>query len=203
MISVLLQTVLSKTEIAVFNDQVKIASVVKESLQKSNNTFVCDIASCLHQFEMNITDVGCVWIINGPGYYTGIRIGLAIGKGIADPLQIPVRLVNTFHWLYEGVSSGNAFTKLFIPSSKREGFLAFMHKDTIEEIRFVSVSSIQMQEKEQYASSDIYCYANTLSFGHNISEISSLPGNYNEVSDASDLLPNYMKSEDDLFVKKS
>ena len=46
--------------------------------------------------------LNAVAIINGPGSYTGLRVGLASAKGICYALGIPLICINTLYWMARG-----------------------------------------------------------------------------------------------------
>ncbi len=56
--------------------------------------------------NMEMKDFDCVAISNGPGSFTGVRIGLAAAKGIAMSLKIPLIAVNTLELLAGNVTGG-------------------------------------------------------------------------------------------------
>jgi tRNA threonylcarbamoyladenosine biosynthesis protein TsaB len=49
----------------------------------------------LNNCRMKISDLDAVYFANGPGSFTGIRIGLATAKGICNALNIPLIPINT------------------------------------------------------------------------------------------------------------
>ena len=53
----------------------------------------------LQQSEMQITDIDLIALSNGPGSFTGVRIGLATAKGICFARKIPLYPVNTLKLL--------------------------------------------------------------------------------------------------------
>lgn len=53
------------------------------------------IERLLEDLEMDIRDIEGIAVSEGPGSYTGLRIGAAIGKGLAYALNIPVIAVPT------------------------------------------------------------------------------------------------------------
>lgn len=80
----------------------------------------------LKDCQMNIKDINKIVVANGPGSYTGLRIGVTIGKSLAWTLNIPVVGVSTLMVMaasarfYPGIISpiidarrGNVFTGLY------------------------------------------------------------------------------------------
>ena len=46
--------------------------------------------------------LNAISVINGPGSYTGLRVGLASAKGICYALGIPLICINTLYWMARG-----------------------------------------------------------------------------------------------------
>ena len=60
------------------------ASFLQPAIKK-----ICDAAL------INISSIDAVAVLNGPGSYTGLRVGLATAKGICYVLEKPLILLNT------------------------------------------------------------------------------------------------------------
>lgn len=61
------------------------------------------IDNALKQSKIKIADIDIVALGNGPGSFTGIRIGLATAKGICFGLKIPLLAYNTLDILYKNM----------------------------------------------------------------------------------------------------
>ncbi len=69
--------------------------------------------------EESFSNLDAIAVSNGPGSYTGLRIGLATAKGLALPHKIPVLPVPTFKVLENiGKEQNNREAVLFIKSHR-------------------------------------------------------------------------------------
>jgi len=76
------------------------------------------IEDLLRQAHANKKDLKAVAISAGPGSYTGLRIGVAVGKGLCFALQIPLLAVNTLEalaWQARQASTTITENTLFCP----------------------------------------------------------------------------------------
>ena len=56
---------------------------------------------------IGLKTLAAVSVMNGPGSYTGLRVGLAAAKGICYALKIPLICINTLDWIAFGNLSDN------------------------------------------------------------------------------------------------
>lgn len=57
-------------------------------------TLVAAVGDLLVRTGFQIKDIGAIVAVNGPGSFTGVRVGLSAVKGLAEPTQIPVVAVS-------------------------------------------------------------------------------------------------------------
>lgn len=53
-------------------------------------TLVSAIAELLHAAGLELRDLGGIVVVNGPGSFTGVRVGVSAAKGLAQGAAIPV-----------------------------------------------------------------------------------------------------------------
>jgi tRNA threonylcarbamoyladenosine biosynthesis protein TsaB len=86
-----------------------------ELLHELNNSNQYDHASFVQPAILDICKecgieleaLNAISVINGPGSYTGLRVGLASAKGICYALKIPLICINTLDWIAFGNLSDN------------------------------------------------------------------------------------------------
>jgi tRNA threonylcarbamoyladenosine biosynthesis protein TsaB len=59
-----------------------------------SSTLVAAVGGLLAQAGISLREVGAIVAVNGPGSFTGVRVGLAAVKGLAEATQIPVLAVS-------------------------------------------------------------------------------------------------------------
>jgi len=74
------------------------------SLQPSAHQVVADIAYLLERTGVRPTDLTALGALIGPGSFTGIRVGLAAVKGLAQPLNCPIATATTLEVIADAVA---------------------------------------------------------------------------------------------------
>lgn len=60
------------------------------------------IADLCKEHNIKLADLQAVAVVNGPGSYTGLRVGLSAAKGICYALNLPLICINTLEWMAAG-----------------------------------------------------------------------------------------------------
>jgi tRNA threonylcarbamoyladenosine biosynthesis protein TsaB len=80
--------------------------------------------------NVQLKELNAVSVINGPGSYTGLRVGLSSAKGICYALNIPLICVNTLDWMAKGnASNNNEWICAMIDARRNEVFTALYDQD--------------------------------------------------------------------------
>ena len=87
----------------------------------------------LKQSNISINDIDLITLANGPGSFTGIRIGLATAKGICLGRKIPLIPVNTLKLLASNLY-GNKFPILTFIDAKMNEVYAALYSPNLEEL---------------------------------------------------------------------
>lgn len=76
------------------------------------------IETALQNAELKINEIKSIAVSAGPGSFTGLRIGMAAAKGIAQPLNLPIIPVPTFKALALQISEYLPVSSRFIIANK-------------------------------------------------------------------------------------
>src|SRR5579863_1912634 len=57
-------------------------------------TLVSAVEELLTGQGIRLADIGCIVVVNGPGSFTGVRVGLSAAKGLAEGTGIPLIAVS-------------------------------------------------------------------------------------------------------------
>ena len=71
-------------------------------------TLVTAVGEILSEFGVRLRDLGAIVVVNGPGSFTGVRVGLSAVKGLAEPGRIPVVAVSRLAVLAAKAGVGSA-----------------------------------------------------------------------------------------------
>ena len=81
--------------------------IYENNLDKGLNhsiTLFNNIDSALNSNKLTMKDISLIKVSNGPGSFTGLRIGIAAALGLAKPYNIPIEYVDTLDSLTHNLS---------------------------------------------------------------------------------------------------
>lgn len=96
------------------------------------------IDSILKENDLTVKDIKDIVCINGPGSFTGLRIGLSVGKTMAYSLNIPIYLISSLTSYL--VSEDTSCDKICILEESKGYYISIFDKDNniIKEETFVN-----------------------------------------------------------------
>src|SRR5690606_25688704 len=86
----------SGLSVAVLEGETVLAQHYERTSIGQSATLAPQIQNTLAAAKVRIADIGLIAVTNGPGSFTGIRIGLAMARGLALALDAPLAACSTF-----------------------------------------------------------------------------------------------------------
>lgn len=112
-----IDTALSTCSVAIANSTNLLGyseSLISNTASEQINELVNE---ALSQAKLKLSDMQAIAISNGPGSYTGLRIGAAVAKGIAYALNIPVIALSTLEIMAnKAIKTENISDFLVVPN---------------------------------------------------------------------------------------
>jgi len=91
-----------EAEVGLFNDQSKLQYQTWEAHRKLGVTIHQKIEEILNKENKKLSDLEGVVAFEGPGSFTGLRIGLTVGNTLAQQLNIPIAGSSDENWITTG-----------------------------------------------------------------------------------------------------
>lgn len=98
---------------------------VESSVRNHSAIVMPAIEMAFEETHLSVEDLDQIIVVNGPGSFTGVRIGVTIAKAIAYTKNIPVKSITSLE-MY-GVSANEKFDIVKIEDSK--GVYSALYKD--------------------------------------------------------------------------
>ncbi len=89
-------------------DEIEVLSQVELEGRTYSATLVAAVGEILSQHSVALAQIFCIVAVNGPGSFTGVRVGLGATKGLADGAGIPVIVVSRLEVVASKAGIANA-----------------------------------------------------------------------------------------------
>jgi len=108
MISLFLDTASSNMIIGIVKDDNLLSSLIEKNDNHLSERFLPSIENELTKQHLTIDSVDRIYVVNGPGSFTGIRVGVTVAKTIAYGLNKPIYPISELEVLASSVESSYA-----------------------------------------------------------------------------------------------
>jgi tRNA threonylcarbamoyladenosine biosynthesis protein TsaB len=125
MLVLALDTSTSRGSLALVCDQRLLAELTLESSTSYLNRLLAGIDYLLQESGCTIQNIGLIVVSQGPGNFTGLRLGLSTAKGLALAVGCPIVAVNTLDALATNFPFAEVPVCPVIDAKKNEIYAAF------------------------------------------------------------------------------
>ncbi len=129
-------------------DDITVIAEIKDKLDKDLSSFsLPKIANMLKENNISVDDIKKIIVVNGPGSFTGIRIGLTIAKTLAWAKNIPIIEISSLEAMRLSVNDENV--DYLVPAiDARRGFVYASIYDTINNNYIMNEHYVSMKTLE-------------------------------------------------------
>lgn len=113
--------------VALFENEVLIAEYTQNIGLTHSEGFLPLVETMLQTTNRDISDIDCFAVTNGPGSFTGLRIGVATVKGLAHAHNKPLAEISTLDALSENIVSFSGYVCPMLDARRQEVYAAVYH----------------------------------------------------------------------------
>lgn len=165
---------------AIVEDDKTIAEIKTEFGQSLSEVALPEIVSMFEKNNLKASDIDKIIVVNGPGSFTGIRIGITIAKVYAWSLKIPITTIYSLEAM--AISSENKIIHVPIINARRGYVFAAIYDEKYKELlKPQHIKIVDLKEKlSKYENYEIITndefddFENTEQYNPNILKIVSL-----------------------------
>lgn len=107
MIVLTLRTDKPQAEVGVYKDGTTLTYREWQAHRQLAETIHAEIKKVIDDVSLSLNDIDGIVIYQGPGSFTGLRIGISVANAFADSLQIPIIGSKGEEWIHQGISGLN------------------------------------------------------------------------------------------------
>lgn len=116
MIILTIRTDKPEAELGIYEDTTQLAYEIWEAHRQLAETIHQKIANLLQSQKLNLKDIEGIVVYQGPGSFTGLRIGISVANALAYGLGVPI-VGNENNWIEQCVKRllNNETDKVALP----------------------------------------------------------------------------------------
>ncbi|PWA06795.1 tRNA (adenosine(37)-N6)-threonylcarbamoyltransferase complex dimerization subunit type 1 TsaB [Flavobacterium psychrotolerans] len=107
------------------------------------------ISEIIKELGLSFKDLSAIAVSQGPGSYTGLRIGVSAAKGLCFALDIPLIAIDTLAVLASQAQVSDGFIVPMLDARRMEVYSAIFHEN-LEKIREVKAEVLTAESFSEY-----------------------------------------------------
>jgi len=127
MISLFIDTHDKDINLALYKNEEILDKNIKESERHHSDFIMPMLKELLDRNSITVHDLNEIYVVNGPGSFTGVRLGVTIAKTLAFTLNIPIKTITSLEMF--AISANTAKDKIVIIEDLKGVFGAKFDKE--------------------------------------------------------------------------
>ena len=150
--------------IALLNDGTLLSKKEELSNRSHSIIIVPTIEELLKENQLDTSDLNEIIVVNGPGSFTGVRLGITVAKTLAYTLNIPIKTITSIEALACSIDEQDKLITIDDPKGKYIGKfinnklvdLSYYHED--DAINYINESKLNVYNNGVLNINNIYIY---------------------------------------------
>ncbi|MBR1679118.1 MAG: tRNA (adenosine(37)-N6)-threonylcarbamoyltransferase complex dimerization subunit type 1 TsaB [Bacilli bacterium] len=132
--------------LALYKDEILVSKKEIENSRAHSEITIPTLVSLLEENHITIHDISDIIVVNGPGSFTGERLGVTIAKTLAYTLNIPIRVITSLErYLNEELLKDNDYLSL---KEKNGYYIAKIENEMLQDYRYLKKSEYEEFTKQ-------------------------------------------------------
>lgn len=155
MISLFIDTSTSRLIVGIYKDKEQIYFENMEAHNDLSSKVLSCIKKALTTLELSVKDIDEIYVVNGPGSFTGIRVGVTIAKTLAWSLKKKIYPISELQLLASG--SNKRYTVSMIDARRGYVYAGMYNKNLkcIIKDQYIKLEDLKEILKKEYDLKDI------------------------------------------------
>ncbi len=100
----LIKTDQPTAELYLYQDKDKVCEKIWQADRKLAESIHLEIASLLNKSGKSLSDLNAIAVYNGPGSFTGLRIGHSVANALSYSLKLPIIATSSENWIKDAIT---------------------------------------------------------------------------------------------------
>jgi tRNA threonylcarbamoyladenosine biosynthesis protein TsaB len=194
MITLAIDTSFHYLTLVIYRDKELVASVQKEAFKQQSETILVEIQNLFKQSNIKPSELNQIVLTDGPGSYTGLRIGMTVAKVLGSMAKIDVYTLSSLHVL-AGLEND---VHILLDARAQRAYYAHFHEGIpliservilLNDMKDLDVSTLKIFGDGHLLNRETY-YPN---YTHHFMDLKKY---WNKVQDIHKLVPRYLKDNE-------